>query len=284
MSEDRSLKGSVNAIDKVNDIRLSLNTDVGSTIVWVLVEGSDDCKIYQKFFDETRAIVEFVNGGKSQLQIALDTLTNETEQVIGIQDADFLHLEGVYPTVRNLFYTDCHDIEMTMLSFDNVVYNLFSEYCMQDKKDDIWQNILQESSYVAYVRWYNEKKNCKMFFSELRYGVGLTEISNNRLLLKCQDLLHALNIRSSNKTEELTSQNINNFITDNRTDDLLNLCNGHDVTALLSLTIGSQISHKEFCRHLRLSFSIQHFGQTKLYSDISDWQTKSGYAILRSVA
>ena len=87
-----------------------------------------------------------------------------------------------------------------------------------------------------------------------------------------------------NKTQILTSKNIEDFIAVNRTNDLLNLCNGHDATALLSLIIGGQVSHKEFCRHLRLSFTIQHFSQTTLYSDILNWQIKNGYTILKDVA
>jgi hypothetical protein len=93
-----------------------------------------------------------------------------------------------------------------------------------------------------------------------------------------------LNARSQNKTEELTGENIDNFITANQTDDLLNLCNGHDITALLSLIIGGRVSHKEFCRHLRLSFIFQHFSQTKLYAEIVNWQIKQGYCILKNVA
>ena len=284
MGEDRSLKSNVDATDKITDILLSLNSEEGSKLIWILVEGEDDCKIYPKFFDETKSRVEFVNGGKGQLMIALSTLTKQTKQVIGIQDADFLHLEKSYSTVKNLFYTDYHDIEMTMLNFNDVICNLFTEYRMQDEKEDIWQNVLQESSYIAYIRWYNEKKNCKIRFSELKYGDNLTEISDNKLSLKKQDLLQILNSRSQNKTEELKSGNIDNFITTNKTNDLMNLCNGHDVTELLSLIIGKQVSHKEFCRHLRLSFTIHHFSQTKLYSDIFDWQTQNGYTILKNVA
>jgi hypothetical protein len=284
MEEDRSLKSNVSAIDKINDIRLSLNNPAGCSIIWILVEGEDDCKIYPKFFNGTNARVEFVNGGKEQLTIVLNTLTKETKQVIGIQDADFLHLEKNYPAVTNLFYTDYHDIEITMLSFDDVIYNLFTEYRMQDKRNDTWRNILQESSYIAYIRWYNEKKKCKILFSGLKYGSNLTEVSDGKISLKIPNLLRELNIRSKHKTEELTDENIDSFIDGNKTDDLLNLCNGHDVTALLSLIVGGQVSHTEFCRHLRLSFTILHFSQTKLYSEIVGWQTRYGYSILKNTA
>jgi hypothetical protein len=283
MEQNRSLRNNVDANDKIDEIRLSLGSETGSKIIWILVEGEDDCKIYPKFFDRNKARVEFVNGGKIQLTKALNVLTKVTEQVIGIQDADFLRLEKNCPDVKNLFYTDCHDIEITMLQFEGVLYNLFTEYQMHDKVKTIWNNVIQESSFVAYIRWYNEKKQCKINFSGIGYGnlIGLTD---SKITLKNQELLNELNKRSNHKTEVLTFESIDNFINANKTDDLLNLCNGHDVTALLSLVIGSQVSYTEFCRHLRLSFNFNEFRRTKLYSEIYEWQKKYGYTVFKNVA
>ncbi|MBF0578107.1 DUF4435 domain-containing protein [Dysgonomonas sp. GY617] len=272
------MRSNVDATDKINDIRLSLNSETGSKMIWVLVEGEDDCKIYPKFFYEDKARVEFVNGGKGQLTSALDTLTRETRQVIGIRDADFLHLEGNYPDVINLFYTDYHDIEMTMLHFETVRCNLLVEYRLQNR-EDIWHTILNESAYYAYIRWYNDIKCCRILFSGLGLG-RFVDVEN--LSIKRQDLLDELNKRSRNKTEEILCNNIDCFITENRTEDFLNLCNGHDVTALLALYIGGQVSHAELCRHLRLSFKIQDFHKTKLYRAISDWQARNGFSFLKS--
>ena len=42
---NKSLKDNTGEKDKINDIRLSLNTPKGSQTIWVLVEGEDDCKI-----------------------------------------------------------------------------------------------------------------------------------------------------------------------------------------------------------------------------------------------
>lgn len=283
MDKIASLRNSVNATDKINDIRLSLNTEIGSKIIWILVEGEDDCKVYPKFFDEENTKVEFVNGGKGQLIIALNTLTNETEQVIGIQDADFLHLDKQYPTVKNLFFTDFHDIEITMLNFEDVRCNLLTEYKLQNQADKIWKNVLTEASLIAYIRWYNEENCCKILFSGLGIG-NLVDIVNGKISLRYNNILDELNNRSSNKKELLTTENIDNYKQNFQTTDLLNLCNGHDVTALLSLVIGGKVSHVEFCRHLRLSFQMTHFARTKLYTDIYNWQNSHGYKILKSVA
>ena len=288
MENDRSLRSNVGAIDKVMDIRLSLCSDAGSKIIWILVEGEDDCKLYPNFFDETKARVEFVNGGKEQMIIALNTLTKETEQVIGVQDADFAHLEKKYPPVTNLFLTDYHDIEITMLNFDEVLGNLFTEYRMQDKKNTVWQNVLHEASYVGYVRWYNDTmkysdENFKgINFAGIRYG-HLICLDDCKITLNKQQFFEEIN-RRTNRKEQVTSADIEKFIALHKTEDLLNLCNGHDVAKMLSLCIGSQVSHTELCRHIRLSFQIIHFEKTTLYAQIDNWQKNHGYKILKAAA
>jgi hypothetical protein len=281
MEQDRSLRQNADAIDKINDIRLSLNSIMGCSIVWILVEGEDDCKIYPKFFVERSARVEFVNGGKAQLSIALDTLTKESKQVIGIQDADFVHLEKIYDEAKNLFYTDYHDIEMTMLSFDAVRDNMFTEYGLKNRLN-VWNNVLTQAAFVGFIRWYNNKNDCRILFSGLGYG-HLIDLRDGTISLNKHDLLNELNTRSRNKVRELTLADLNAFIDENRTSDLLNVCNGHDVTALLSLFVGGAVSHKELCRHLRLSFTLRDFLCTKLYCTLFDWQTTNGFFILKTI-
>ncbi|MDR0613272.1 MAG: DUF4435 domain-containing protein [Dysgonamonadaceae bacterium] len=283
MEENRTLKGSLDATNKINDIRLSLRNNTGSKIIWILVEGTNDCKIYPKFFEKDKAKVEFVYGGKGQLNIALTTLANETEQVAGIRDADFLHLEKTYPNTKNLFFTDYHDIEMTMLGFEEVRNNLASEYRLSDNLQKIWDNVLNESAFIAYIRWYNEQKRCKIRFDGIKFGGNLSEITEGKISIKKQELLIELNNRSANKAEKLTFENIDHFINQYKTSDFLNLCNGHDTTALFSLLVEKQVSHTEFCRHLRLSFTGREFSTTKLYSAIYDWQQKNGFDILKQL-
>ena len=275
---NRSLKANTNGNDKANDIRLSLNTPSGSKIVWVLVEGEDDGKIYPKFFDASKAKVEYVNG-KTSLIEALEILTQETKQVVGIADADFLHLNKLYPRVKNLFYTDYHNIEMTMLSFEEVRNNLLTEYQMQDKQAAIWQNVLEEASYIGYIRWYNDINDNKINFSGIGYG-KIADLVDQKLKLQKPLLLATLNQRSPNKEGILTDETVNTFIETNSTDDSMNLCSGHDAATFLSLIIGSRTTPKGVETALRLSFNIQHFRRTKLYKQLQEWQNQNSFQII----
>ncbi len=280
---NKSLKDNTGEKDKINDIRLSLNTPKGSQTVWVLVEGEDDCKIYPKFFEAKRSKVEYINGGKERLMIALKVLSQETNQVIGIQDADFLHLERMPTTSLPLFYTDYHDIEMTMLSFEEVRNNLLTEYNLQeqDKQETIWQNSLSKAAYLGYIRWHNNKNDNKINFSGLGYG-GIVTLTATEIHWETSLLLDSLNQRSKNKRTTLTEAIINTFISTHRTDDLLNLCNGHDMIALLSLIIGKETTSKRLSKDLRLSFTIQHFRHTRLYTQLQEWQKQTHFYILKT--
>ncbi len=66
MRKDRSLQGNADsATIKANEILLALQSPVGCKLIWILVEGADDCKIYSKFFEYDKARVDFTNGGKN---------------------------------------------------------------------------------------------------------------------------------------------------------------------------------------------------------------------------
>jgi ribosomal protein L16 Arg81 hydroxylase len=95
-----------------------------------------------------------------------------------------------------------------------------------------------------------------------------------------QLLLDQLNAQSPDKKEPLTRETINDFITNHKTDDIFNLCNGHDVTALLVKTFN--INSKQLATALRLSFHHKQFAMTVLYQKLSAWQIQHSIAILYS--
>ena len=177
------------------------------------------------------------------------------------------------------FPDDDHDIEMTMLSFEEVRNNLLTEYQLQDKQQTIWQNVLEEASYIGYIRWYNDINDNKLNFSGIGYG-KIADLVDEKLKLQKPLLLATLNQRSPNKEITLTDETVNTFIETNPTDDSMNLCSGHDAAAFLSLIIGSRTTPKGVETALRLSFNIQHFRRTKLYKQLQEWQNQNSFQII----
>jgi hypothetical protein len=256
----------------VNDILMYLQTPATSSQAAILVEGPGDAKSYGKFFNQNMAQI-FVCTGKDNLQRSLSELLTKTERVIGIRDADFSHLEKVKPEGPSLFFTDSHDIEMTMLSFDEVRRNLFFEYEHLDAIDSVWETIVKDASFAGYIRWFNEKNDYKIVFGGLFYK---TERGSDREQL----LINQLNEQSPDKKEPLTKEMINNFIITCKTDDIFNLCNGHDVIALLVKAFS--INTNQLAAALRLSFHQEQFIRTALYRELLAWQTDHGIVILYS--
>jgi hypothetical protein len=234
-----NLQGYINAQDAVDQIRLSLNSPMGNSLVYVLVEGTYDSRLYSKFFNTQNASVEFVGGGKEQLVKALNSLITITQKVIGICDADFRHIDNDYPNVPCLFFTDCHDIEMTMLHTAGVLKNVLAAYNEAENSDAIINAALQLAEFPAYTRWYNEQQTIKLNFERVKFGDILTT-HDITATLNIPDYIKKLNIRSRNKTKIITDREIREFKEANPVNNAYNLCNGHDVTAIITLIIGNR--------------------------------------------
>jgi hypothetical protein len=275
-----SLANSLCVQDTVDQILLSMNSVKGSDLFYVLVEGPDDCRLYPKFFNEEKTCVEFVGGGKGQVLIALKFLNEKTKRILSICDADFRHLEQDYPAIPNLFFTDCHDIEMTMLNDSQTLTNVLTESRLQSKAADILQNAMNGAVLVGYTRWYNESGVAGLNFKEspiIPYFNIVTSAFDLTLFL------NELNRRSPNRKVDIID--IDKFKIKNKTSDFFNLCNGHDVIALIVAIIKidkhyKNLSTKNFCSVLRASFTLNSFKETKLYANIATWQTSNHYQIL----
>jgi hypothetical protein len=266
----------------VRSVMLFLRTDIGNKRVCVLVEGSNDSRLYPKFFRDVKTRVMVIkSSGKQKALEALKILADRTKKAIGICDADFDHLEKSYPSLNAVFFTDCHDIEMTMLNFSSVMDNALKGCLLQETAGAILKTALQETSYVAYTRWYNEKNVCHFNFRKLDVKPLFT-ILDGKLKLDTVKFLLELNRVSNNRTMEITPEEIQKFIETHKTEDYFNLCNGHDVVLAIMLITGSNIAFEEYQKNLQDSFTIECFMQTNLYKSILDWQATNGFDILNT--
>ena len=278
-----TVKSNLDATYTVNLIQMTQNSPIGKNWVWILVEGDDDCKIYPKFFQKDKCKIEQVHGGVAQLKRALNRLQPFTDKIAGIRDADFCHLSGTYSPLKNLFYTDCHDIEMTMIQNDTVFENILYEYSLQTNAAHIKQNVLEESSFVGYVRYYNKINNCSINFEGITFG-DIVGLQNNHLILQKSLCLQKLNLRSPNITNSIDESIINQFMVSNPINNLYQLVNGHDFIKLLSLRINFQvsrgISNNDVSKSLRNSYRIDDFKQTNLYSSLLSWQNSNNHNVM----
>jgi hypothetical protein len=273
----------LNENDTVGEIRQSRRHPTGKNYIWVLVEGITDQKLYAKLIDGQNTKVEMVHGGVEKLREVLSILNQETQQVLGIRDADFLHLENKQEIIENLFLTDVHDSEMMMLSCDKAFEAIVAEYIPFKRKkfSDLRAEILISLSFLSGIRWINAIE-CL----ELNFKSGLAKFYNSEsLLIDKQKCIIEIEKCSPNKKRSLDIVEI-----DSKTStvtDYYNLCNGHDFESAFALHVTkittNSIKDKNVGEALRLSYRKEDFALTALYASLKNWEQQTGYCLFQEI-
>jgi hypothetical protein len=265
-----------NIDDTISEINLAGRSNLGKLTVFVLVEGIDDVKVYSKLFIKDKVTLRSTMG-ENNIYKALEKLAAETKRFIAIRDADFYHLDKKKPEFESLFLTDKHDIEMTMLSFPEVVKETLIEFMLQDESNKILREAMQAMEYVSYIRWFNETFQCGLDF---KFGIAdfIRKENTNETNDTNAKLITVLNGRSNCTVNQAA---IDDFINSHKTDDYFNLCNGHDVLTFIALGI-SETTKKELPKLLRAYFTREYLFKTELYKNILAWQTKNGLSIIHT--
>lgn len=114
--------------DKLDELKFDIPHPKNNGMSFVCVEGQSDIKLFRKLLDGDKCKVEQIPGGNEKVEDCVAELQTESSLVIGIRDADFVKLSGEQYAKTNMFLTDCHDIEMTMLAQPSIVYAVLNEY------------------------------------------------------------------------------------------------------------------------------------------------------------
>jgi hypothetical protein len=264
----------------IGSILLDLKSKIGENCFFVLVEGESDKKVYSKFFYSNFVRFEVCKGNKN-LQDILKICNTDPEiknKAIGIKDADFSHLLNEKPTFDNLFFTDSHDLEMTMLKCDATRQNLFHEFRTDDCEID-FQEILAQMAFVGYVQFYN-------FHLDKGFNIKVLSFQEFVSPIDCKfelDRDKFLKQLEEKTKKEVDIAELDNFISEHLTEDYYNLCNGHNICSVIALSTSNPKRKREFVEAtLRPAYRLSDFIETTLYKDIKKWQEKNKIELLLS--
>ncbi|MEY3881702.1 MAG: hypothetical protein RIQ94_2498 [Pseudomonadota bacterium] len=275
----------LNENDTIGEIRQARRHPTGKNYLWVLVEGITDQKLYAKLIDGNNTKVEMVHdGGIKNLRDVLAILINETNKVIGIRDADFLHLDNKEEAITGLFLTDSHDAEMTLLSSDTVFQQVVAEYLPSKRSEfnSLRHRLLISLIFLSGIRWLNDTEDLGLKFDAL----GLANFYNGtHLTLDKTKCIKEIETRSPNKKRAIKTEEIELKVADIR--DYYNLCNGHDAVKALALHItavngGKGIKDGEIARTLRVAYRKEDFTTTRLYANLKNWEKQTGYLLFQA--
>lgn len=269
--------------EKISELRLDFDHPQNNDVSFIFVEGKSDVKLYRKFFDLSCCKVEWIPGGKIKLEKCISDLLEIKGSIIGIRDADFLHLKDDNYTKKNIFLTDCHDVEMMMLNDEEVLNSVLSEYLDNKPPENFLENKLTLIKKLSYLKYLNSIDLISIKFTkeDSNKSVSLDKLfdfKNNKF-----DFEGYLLRLSISKSE---FRNIKNKIEEGEVEsfDLLQLTNGHDLSRLLDLyfrDFGENIKNGDSEKALRLSYSFFNFQKTKLYNNIKKWSLSNDRTLLK---
>ena len=274
------IRGDITYKDKLGELRLDISHPNSRGINFVFVEGESDIKLFRKLFDLDKCKVENIPGGKKKLEECVSDLLSIYNLIIGIRDADFIHLDDTAYTENNMFLTDCHDIEMTMLSQSLVLDAILCEFTSLPKNEycQFLDNMMKSIEMVSYLKWLNDKENLDLTFK----GCGFQDLINfDNLDISFPDYLSRV-LAKSTSAKITCQQTINSKISvlQQATPSSRQLTNGHDLVITFAKFFREVIKHKgltdeNIASTLRIAFTVEHFKSTSLYESLLGWMNQN---------
>jgi hypothetical protein len=274
------MKENISLITKLNELRLLLIHPQTRNKVFILVEGDSDIKLFRKLFHHQNTEIKSIPGGYTNLELGLKELSKNYRTVIGIRDADFMHIEKKKPQIQVLFLTDVHDMEMMMIISDETLKSILFEFSSDTKFKikELRNKFLESIKFIGYVRWYNSIHNLELNFKDL----GIGEFINNTNLeideISCiAKVLQRSPNKKTNDAIELRN-NVKKLI--KSTHDLAQICCGHDIAKIIALFLSLEklnkgVSQERIESHLRTTYNFTQFQKTKLYKSLKNWSIEN---------
>lgn len=276
-------KGDISYQEKLNELRLDISHPNSKGMSFILVEGETDIKLFRKLFNLNNCKVENIPGGKNKLEECVQTLVNIYPLILGIRDADFIRVNEPQYSLNNMFLTDLHDIEMTMLGFEPILNAIVFEYSNIDKRQHsiFRSNVISTIKHISYLKLLNDRENL-----ELSFRIGFQDLilfTNQKI--DFEQYLDRVIISSPNavvKDKFLLKEKVS--LIEQSDPDLLQITNGHDLLNSFAKYFTEKenrndVSSKALEASLRMLFNFDYFRQTQLYQELSNWQIKNNVEI-----
>jgi len=276
--------------DVVNDFRLSQNHPLEAHKVWVFVEGDNDVRLWKKLFHGENVKLNAVNGNLYVRDIVKSINRIPYENAFGIVDADFSRLQTHSGVEQNIFYTDCHDVEM-MAIFTGRVFEHVTFDCWQKKINYVAQRneILQSITFIGVTRKYSLDKNVHLELSDFPVHICCDFGGNGHIMFDAKKFVQVANKRSPQKTRDIRLEEIEDEIKQMTMsqDNLKELCNGHDFAKVWRKWLQHESNKNISLEHLEsllfMAFNFHEFCLTNLYKDLENWANAHRYTIFDMV-
>ncbi len=249
------------------------NTPSASRRVWIVVEGSDDIKIYEKFFnpDRTKVLPSTTSTGRRGCacleQIVTELLAvDATILVLGIRDRDYTQFQNPpYTFPPSVFVTDYRDIEMTMLATRSVISALAR---WNRGFVTALRRCRPVARHIGHMRICNDLYSLGCNFKKMIKVSQVWDQGNQEFVSNWQYLLLQLFCSSCKRSfSQQDFDTVKSLYDLDKKHDLF-ICQGHDMLRLLPSVMPQNDRIRE---RIVDAYSQKDFCRSQLYSDISAW-------------
>lgn len=244
--------------------------------VLALVEGWEDTLVYEKFFNSSNTWVKDCGGCANA--IGINTCIKKVmakQKSFVILDSDFRWFYGRNTKRANVFFTDTHDMETSVLFNSRCFQSLIQKLkCLNVTHNDI----VKDLRLLSYMRWYN--MDSKMCYTDKNLDIV------NMSRAKITDYAHLITHfePSSGSTKQWLKRCFNHFVRKHPRAKSEHLLNGHDYVARFchyarmrdKLMLGEEdvlLGIAMVCDHI-------WFNGTTLGQQLRDWQTVNKVNVL----
>ena len=290
-----SIQEEISGTTIAGEIRLERAVHDGS---FLLVEGSNDAKLFKKFCDPQECSIT-ICFGRERLLEAITTLDRiHFAGALGIADRDFSELLSNPEFEGKVVFTDENDIEIMILC-SPALDNLLNEFGAEDQISDIvnaggkpvCEQIFNAASFLGTLRLLSQVEGWSLKFEGMTYQF----IDRNSYSLDEPRTVEHV-VGRSQQRPNMTGDEILTKIRDqlSKIDSPKKLCCGHDCVRVLGRALRRKIGKtSEFDNNngakilghiLRLAYEFDFFQQTSAYQEIRKWETLTGYNVFQQPA
>ena len=267
-------------------IRQALMSSAGLRVSWVIVEAEEDVAVYEKFMQRESTVVKTSEDsagrkGYANLEIIVREVKEEEPKahIMGVRDADYSRYKERCTVPANIFLTDRRDLEMMLLEAKSVRQAL-KEWI--PKFEEALDKSIPICRLFGYFRIYNDVFNLDVKFHDF-LKTSLFWNYNQHALFDGWEK-HCTDVFVSHVKGGCTEEDVKAFVHTLSLcqEDFYDICRGHDVLHLLSLTLIQEHIYSETNIMTKMSeaYSLDDFKTTRLYTSIKVWEAVEGVSVL----
>lgn len=263
-----------------------LRTSRGIKTMWVVVEGPDDKKTYEKFINtelshiKTSEDKEGRRGCDNVEEIVTGIRAKGYSNVIGIRDADYLRYRNQQEVKDGVYQTDARDLEMMLLESRSVIIALENTIVGFTADITFCKSICKE---LGYLRIMNDVRDLGCRFQR---KVNLSKIwdhTNHTLLPDWKERYEQMVIENVKEGISVTREEMAVFIStlSLSKEPEKYICRGHDIMRMFHYKRKNALDCEPKCvvEKMIKAYSFEDFSSTSLYKETDNYVKNIGFTL-----